>query len=481
MEFSFLFPRVEMGRFPKLGFIAALGLSLAASSGEALEQKLREQLLAIPLTSALGGETTRPASAPNAFSLQAPNAPRKHQRPFSFGNRLFNTNWVEAPASVKSFDGLGPMFNRVSCAGCHTKDGRGEPPANGKGPMDSMLLRISIPGAGEHGAPNPVPGYGDQLSERALNRITPEGLATITYDNVTGTFGDGEAYVLRKPSYQIASASYGPLPPDLMISPRVAPQVIGLGLLEAVPDETLLALADPDDSDGDGISGRANRVWDSVTNKPAIGRFGWKAGQPTLKNQNTGAAAGDIGLTSAIHPSENCPKEQFACLAAINGGTPELTKEFVEKLTLYTASLAVPAQRNSTDTEVRQGGELFRTMGCAACHMPTLKSGMHDLPEVSNQVFHPFTDLLLHDMGEGLADNRPDFEASGSEWRTPPLWGLGLVPVVNGHQFLLHDGRANGFAEAILWHDGEAEAAKEKFRTALKSEREALIAFLQSL
>jgi CxxC motif-containing protein (DUF1111 family) len=481
LEFSFLFPRVEMGRFPKFGFIATLGLSLAASSGEALEQKLRERLLAIPLTSALGGETTRPVSAPNAFSLQAPNAPRKHQRPFSFGNRLFNTNWVEAPASVKSFDGLGPMFNRVSCAGCHTKDGRGEPPANGMGPMDSMLLRISVPGTGEHGAPNPVPGYGDQLSERALNGIAPEGLAAITYEDVTGPYGDGESYVLRKPTYQITNAAYGPLPAGLMISPRVAPQMIGLGLLEAVPDETLLALADPDDTDGDGVSGRVNNVWDNVAKTPAIGRFGWKAGQPTLKNQNTGAAIGDIGLTSSIHPTENCATEQTACLAAFNGGTPELTEEFVEKLTLYTASLAVPAQRNFDNEQVRQGGELFRAMGCAACHMPTLESGAHNLPEVSNQVFHPFTDLLLHDMGDGLADNRPDFAASGSEWRTPPLWGLGLVPVVNNHQFLLHDGRANGFAEAILWHGGEAEAAKEHFRTAPKAEREALIAFLQSL
>jgi CxxC motif-containing protein (DUF1111 family) len=470
-----------MGQFPKIGFIAALGLSLAASSGEALEQKLREQLLAQPFTSQLGGETTRPVSAPNAFSLQAPNAPRRHQRPFSFGNRLFNTNWVQAPASVKSFDGLGPMFNRVSCAGCHTKDGRGEPPANGKGPMNSMLLRISVPGTGEHGAPNPVPGYGDQLSERAIGNLAPEGVAEITYSPVAGQFADGEPYILRKPLYTIANAGYGPLPADVMISPRVAPQVIGLGLLEAVPDETLLALADPDDANGDGISGRVNRVWDSAANTTSIGRFGWKAGQPTLKNQNTGASIGDIGLTSSVHPTENCTMEQTSCAAAINGGSPELTDEFVEKLTLYTASLAVPAQRNANDAKVRQGGDLFRTMGCAGCHMPTLKSGEHNLPEVSNQVFHPFTDLLLHDMGEGLADNRPEFEASGSEWRTPPLWGLGLVPVVNGHGFLLHDGRAHGFAEAVLWHSGEAEAAKEKFRIAPKSERDALIAFLQSL
>jgi CxxC motif-containing protein (DUF1111 family) len=470
-----------MGRFHGYGFIAALGLSFAATNGEALEQTVREQLLSIPLSPALGGETTRPLSAQDAFSFEAPNAPRKHQRPFSFGNRLFNTNWVEAPASVKSFDGLGPMFNRVSCSGCHTKDGRGQPPASNKGPMDSLLLRISLPGSGSHGAPNPVPGYGDQLSERALNGIAPEGMATVTYETIKGQYGDGEAYALRKPSYTIREAAYGPLPYSLMISPRVAPQVIGLGLLEAVADETLLALADPDDADGDGISGRVNRVWDSAADKTAFGRFGWKAGQPSLLNQNAAAAIGDIGLTTSVHPAENCAAGQAACNATINGGAPELPDEFLEKLTLYTASLAVPEQRNADALDVREGEELFRTLGCASCHMPTLKSGKHRLPENSHQLFHPFTDLLLHDMGEGLADNRPEFEASGSEWRTPPLWGLGLVPVVKGHEFLLHDGRANGFAEAILWHGGEAEAAKEKFRTAPKAGRDALIAFLKSL
>lgn len=470
-----------MRQFPGYGFLFALGLSLAATSGEALEQGLREQLLAIPVSPALGGETTRPLSAPDAFSFEAPNAPREHQRMFSFGNRLFNTNWVAAPASVKSFDGLGPMFNRVSCAGCHTKDGRGEPPESGKGPMDSLLLRISIPGTGEHGGPKPVPGYGDQLSERALGGIAPEGLAAVTYEAVQGQYGDGEPYVLRKPRYQITNAAYGSLPDDMMISPRVAPQVIGLGLLEAVPDETLLALADPGDADGDGVSGRVNRVWDSAAQKPAIGRFGWKAGQPTLQNQNAGAAIGDIGLTTSIHPSENCAGGQTGCLAAINGGAPELSDEFLQKLTLYTASLAVPAQRNAGEAAVQEGGKLFRAMGCAACHMPALKSGARELPEVSNQIFHPFTDLLLHDMGEGLADNRPEFEASGSEWRTPPLWGLGLVPTVNGHRYLLHDGRADGFAAAILWHGGEAEPAKEKFRAAPKEQRDALVAFLNSL
>jgi CxxC motif-containing protein (DUF1111 family) len=461
--------------------ITLTGLSLAALAGESLTPTHRDELLSIPLTEKLGGETTRPLVAPNAFSFQAANSPRRHQRPFSFGNRLFNTNWVEAPASVKSFDGLGPLFNRVSCAGCHTKDGRGQPPQSGKGPMDSMLMRISIPGADEHGGPKPVPGYGGQLSERAIGGAAPEGIAKIAYEEVPGKYGDGVTYSLRKPAYRIVETAYGPLPSDVMISPRVAPHVIGLGLLEAVPEGTLETLADPDDKDGDGISGRVNRVWDTAKQQPAIGRFGWKAGQPDLLNQNAGAAIGDIGLTSWVHPSENCTEAQPVCISAVKGDAADLSDEFLQKLTLYTATLAVPAQRNANDPQVKRGAELFSAMSCASCHMPTLKSGEYEHRELSHQIFHPFTDLLLHDMGQGLADNRPEFEASGSEWRTPPLWGLGLVETVNGHTNLLHDGRARGFAEAILWHGGEAEAAKEAFRTAPKDAREALIAFLRSL
>jgi CxxC motif-containing protein (DUF1111 family) len=442
---------------------------------------VRDYLLALPDSDKLGGQTSRLLDTPDAFSFQAANAPREHQRPFSFGNRLFNTNWVEAPASVKSFDGLGPLFNRVSCSGCHTKDGRGQPPESGQGPMDSMLLRISIPGVGPHGGPKPVPNYGDQLNERGITDVEGEGLASVVYDKTTGQFADGESYTLRKPAYAINKLAYGALPEDVMISPRVAPQMIGLGLLEAVPVEILQALADPDDRDTDGVSGRLNKVWDSVRGQPAIGRFGWKASQPDLLNQNAAAANGDIGLSSGVHPDENCTENQLACAAASTGGSPELKDEFLEKLTLYTASLAVPAQRNSVDAQVVQGAERFREFGCAACHMPTLKSGPHPLFEIANQVFHPYTDLLLHDMGEGLADNRPDFAATGKEWRTPPLWGLGLLPQVNGHQLLLHDGRARGFSEAILWHGGEATSSRENYRDATKTERDALLAFLNSL
>ncbi len=464
------------------GLLVALALSgLAVVQGRTQDTHLRDHLLAIPLTVNSGGDTTRPVETPDAFSFEAANAPREHQRMFSFGNRLFNTNWVEAPASVKSFDGLGPLYNRVSCSGCHTKDGRGQPPEAGQGPMDSMLLRISIPGAGPHGGPNPVSNYGDQLSERGINGVQPEGHALVSFTENPGHYADGESYSLRVPRYQITDPGYGPFPNDLLISPRVAPQMIGLGLLEAVPDATLLALADPYDTDGDGISGRVNAVWDTARGQIAMGRFGWKAGQPSLLNQNAAAANGDIGLTTGLRPKENCESRQSTCNASVSDGSPELSDEFLAKLTLYTASLAVPAQRNADDAQVVAGAKVFRALGCAGCHMPTLESGSHVLPEIANQVFHPYTDLLLHDMGEGLADHRPEFVASGSEWRTPPLWGLGLVPLVNGHRFLLHDGRARGFAEAILWHNGEAETAREAFRTANKRDRDALVAFLRSL
>jgi CxxC motif-containing protein (DUF1111 family) len=456
--------------------------SLAALGSEAEVLPLREVLLAIPVTPLLGGDGTRPLANEDAFTFQTPNSPKRHQRPFSFGNRLFNTNWVEAPGSVKAFDGLGPMFNRVSCSGCHTKDGRGRPPENSQESMDSMLLRISIPGKGPNGGVMPHPTYGDQISERAILHVEPEGRAEISYAELPGTYGDGEKFSLRQPRYAISDLKYGDLGNDIMISPRVAPAMIGLGLLQSVPDETLFALADPDDADGDGISGRPNEVWDSLAGKKSLGRFGWKANQPNLRQQNAGAAAGDIGIATSMADGQNCTAAQPDCAKAINGGAPEMSDEFLDKLTLYTMTIAVPAQRKANDPAVKRGETLFRTMGCASCHMPTLQTkSVEYFPELANQTFHPFTDLLLHDMGEGLADNRPDFEATGREWRTPPLWGLGLIPIINKHDLLLHDGRARGVAEAILWHGGEAEKSREAFRNAAKSERDALIAFLNSL
>jgi CxxC motif-containing protein (DUF1111 family) len=460
----------------------ATGLTLTGLLSAAELPSLRQTLLDAPQTSALGGDTTRVVESRDAFSFLAANAPVEHQRPFSFGNRLFNTNWTEAPGSVKSFDGLGPMFNRVSCAGCHTKDGRAAAPVESKCPSDGFLLRVSLPGTSAVGGPLPHPVYGDQISERATGKIAPEACVKVSYAARVGQYGDGSPYHLRVPTYTIADVAYGTLSQDIMMSPRVAPTVIGLGLLQAVDAIDLSQLADPLDADGDGISGRANMVFDATTKHSVPGRFGWKANQPNLRQQNAGAANGDMGLTTSLFATQNCTLGQADCAAAIAGGEPEISDEFLRKLTLYTMTLAVPAQRNSESADVRHGAKLFREFGCAACHMPTLKTRMVDgFPELSSQTIHPFTDLLLHDMGTELADGRPDFEATGSEWRTAPLWGVGLYPVVNGHNDLLHDGRARGMDEAILWHGGEGEASREAFRLAPKPDREALVAFLNSL
>jgi CxxC motif-containing protein (DUF1111 family) len=445
---------------------AVLGFSTGASA-QALGDKL-------------GGDTSRIAFGKSAFALPAPNLDRDQTRDFFFGNRLFNTNWVQAGSTTESFDGLGPLFNRVSCSGCHVRDGRGRPPEPGQ-PMESMLVRVSVPGKSERGGPKPHPVYGDQMQDRSIPTVPAEARVVLTWEELGGRYGDGTPYTLRRPRVSFTDLGYGPTGDDLLTSPRVAPAMIGLGLLEAVPEDAVLALADPDDRNKDGISGRPNRVWSSMAQKTVLGRFGWKANAPSLREQAAGAAAGDIGITSPVVGHDACTDAQTVCKSAPSGGAPEMSEEFLSKLTLYSRSLAVPNRRKVDDPAVQSGEKLFASAGCAACHVPTLKSGEHELAALSQQTFHPFTDLLLHDMGEGLADGRPDFEADGREWRTPPLWGLGLIHDVNDHELLLHDGRARGPEEAILWHGGEAEDARERFRQMPRADREALIAFLRSL
>lgn len=433
------------------------------------------------LSPRLGGATSRPVANDKAFTLPLANLPKEQLRAFFFGNRLFNTNWTQAPGSVRAFDGLGPVFNRVSCSGCHTRDGRGRPPAQSGDPMLSMLVRLSVPGTDAHGGPKPHPVYGDQLNDRAIHGVEPEGKARITYDEVAGGYADGSSYALARPRYRIEALTFGALGTDVMLSPRVAPQMIGLGLLEAIPEAAILAKADPDDRDGDGISGRANMVWDHAAGGTALGRFGWKANQPSLRQQAAGAALGDIGLTSPLFPRANCGAAQTACAAAITGGEPELSSTFLDRLELYSQALAVPEQRHPEDARVIQGFALFKTARCDACHTPTQATGEHPLAALNQQTIHPFTDLLLHDMGPALADGRADFLADGQEWRTPPLWGIGLIETVNGHTRFLHDGRARNLEEAILWHGGEAESSRDAFRAMTRAEREALLAFLDSL
>lgn len=437
-----------------------------------------------------GGETTATNVTRNAFSFSARNLSREERRRFELGDSFFEQNWVEAPASTEARDGLGPTFNAQSCSSCHALDGRGRPPFSDDDPERGLLLRLSLPEefrdlyapgslAAPRGGPVPDPVYGGQLQDRAIHRVEPEGRMVITYVEIQGVYADGTTYTLLKPTYEIGDPAFGPPHEELLISARVAPSVFGVGLLEAIPVETLELLADPDDEDGDGISGRIHMIWNPETGQFDVGRFGWKASVPSVRRQSANAFLGDIGITSSIHAEQNCPEAQSACREAISGGAPEVAEDRFNAVVFYSQTLAVPAARGyRTRTD---GAELFFAAGCHRCHVPKIATGEHEIEALSGQVILPYTDLLLHDMGPELADNRPVHDASGSEWRTAPLWGIGLIPAVNGHDRLLHDGRARGVAEAILWHGGEAEASREAFRNMSAEDRQALIDFINSL
>lgn len=428
----------------------------------------------------LGGATTRAATGQTAFSFPAPTLDDSERRTFEVGDSFFTQNWVIAPASTDARDGLGPLFNAQACSSCHLRDGRGLPGPTG-GDAVGLLLRLSVPGTNEHGGPLGDPVYGDQLQDHGIPGVAAEGSFTIVHEELPGSFADGTPYTLRAPTYEITDLAYGDLPADLMVSPRLAPQMIGMGLLEAIPEADLLALTDPDDEDEDGISGRANQVWNPATQQTELGRFGWKANAPTVAVQAAGAFNGDVGVTSAAFITESCSKAQADCSAAPDGGEPEITGERMASVTFYSRTLAVPAMRNAEQNDVADGAKAFEKLGCSSCHTPTHTTGTDQVAALSQQAIHPYTDLLLHDMGTGLADGRPDFLADGNEWRTPPLWGLGLIDDVNGQRFLLHDGRARTVEEAVLWHGGEAEASKEAFRTAAIGLRNDLLAFLEAL
>lgn len=431
-----------------------------------------------------GGATTVFQDGQNAFSLPLANISRENRRAHVIGNSFFNKNWVIAPASTTARDGLGPLFNARSCSECHLRDGRGAPPQGDEPPV-GLLFRLSVSGTGAHGAPLPHPDFGHQLGVRAIPGLEPEGRVKIRYEEIPGTFADGTPYSLRRPTYEILTgASSLPSGEDILISPRVALPVFGLGLLEAVPEESILALADPQDLDGDGISGRPNRVWNAESGSVELGRFGWKANQPDLRQQTASAFHGDIGITSSIHPEQALTARQWAALSGVYlDPEPELDEKTLDRVVVYQQTLAPPGRRMIDDPKVIQGKALFAKANCTACHLPEMKTGaeVSGIPELANQTIRAYTDLLLHDMGPELADGRPDFEASGSEWRTPPLWGIGLTEAVNGHTFFLHDGRARNLEEAILWHGGEAESAREIYRGFSAEERAAVLAFLESL
>ncbi|MCX2899396.1 di-heme oxidoredictase family protein [Pseudomonas mandelii] len=439
-----------------------------------------------------GGSATVRKTDQNAFSLPSANLAPSRRVDFSVGNSFFRNPWVIAPSTTTARDGLGPLFNTNACQNCHIKDGRGHPPTPDAANAVSMLVRLSIPDAPgyakviEHLGVVPEPVYGGQFQDMSVPGVVPEGKVRVDYTPVPVRFKDGTEIELRKPSLQISQLGYGPMHPDTRFSARVAPPMIGLGLLEAIPDSAILANAEAQAKDNRGISGRPNRVWDDAQQKAVLGRFGWKAGQPNLNQQNVHAFSADMGLTTSLRPIDDCTDAQTACKQAPNGnganGEPEVSDNILRLVLFYSRNLAVPARRDVNAPEVLAGKSLFFQAGCQSCHTPKYTTATTAAePELANQVIRPYSDLLLHDMGEGLADNRTEFQASGREWRTAPLWGIGLTQAVSGHTQFLHDGRARNLLEAVLWHGGEAQAAQQQVLSFNAEQRAALLAFLNSL
>lgn len=422
-----------------------------------------------------GGETTIFESGLFSFDNPAPNLNASNLETHLSGDAEFEQAFVTAPAPINS--GLGAQFNNTSCIACHPKDGRAPFPQN-LNSVTGFFLRVSIPGTDPHGGPNPAPGFGGQLAQNAIFGITPEVQFHVSYTDYPITFADGTVVTLQRPTYSISDA-YIPMPSNAMFSPRLAPPVYGLGLLEAITEADLLLKEDVADTDNDGISGKANYVWNPETESMAIGRFGWKGGAPTVMTQSAGAYNNDMGITSPLFPIESS-------FGQTNGDNlnddPEISQQTIDDVAFYCRTLAVPAARNLDDPEVARGFELFESAKCTACHTPKHITGnFSGIPAISNQTIYPYTDMLLHDMGDDLADNRPEFLADGNEWKTRPLWGIGLTGIVNGHTNFLHDGRARNIEEAILWHGGEAENAKQFYINLNKNEREALLAFINSI
>ncbi|MCQ0970270.1 thiol oxidoreductase [Paracoccus sp. TK19116] len=443
-----------------------------------------------------GAASTRFIDSADAFSQFSANLDVARELDFKVGNGLFRKLWVGAPSSTKGSDGLGPLYNARACQNCHIKDGRGHPPDERGTRSESAFLRLSIPGGADQPLipdyipTQPDPIYGGQLQDLALAGYAAEGRMEVAWHEESVALADGTRVSLRRPIYALADPAFGAPHPDLMVSPRVASQMIGLGLLEAIPLADILTLADPEDADGDGISGRPNIVWSEEYDRPMLGRFGWKAGAPTILHQSASAFSGDMGLSNPVFrdPSGECTEAEAACRQAPAGQEEgirdglEVDAESLDLVAFYSRNLAVPERRDADDPQILEGKRIAYDIGCTACHNPKFVTHrLSDRPEQSFQLIWPHTDMLLHDMGEGLADGRPESRATGREWRTAPLWGISLNGQVTGTETYLHDGRARSLIEAILWHGGEAQASRDAVVSLPKQDREALIAWLESL
>ncbi|MCV3736519.1 c-type cytochrome [Rhizobium sp. TRM96647] len=444
-----------------------------------------------------GAATSTAAVNADSFSHFSENLTFQQEEGFKLGNALFRKVWVSSPSSTQASDGLGPLFNSRACQNCHLKDGRGHPPQAGDD-TSTTFLRLARPPANEAeqerldalAVPNfPDPVYGGQLQDFAVPGLAAEGRMRVEWSEEPVRLAGGETVFLRRPRYSVGELAYGAMDPGTTISPRMTPPMIGLGLVEAIHEADIMALADPEDADGDGISGKAALVRDPETGRLALGRFGWKAQNATVRRQTAEAFANDIGISNPLAPASHgdCTAAQTACLVMPDGvqkrlGDTEAPDPVLDLVTFYAENLAVPARRKASFKETLAGKKLFYGTGCTACHTPKFVTRRDARDKAQSfQLIWPYSDFLLHDMGEGLADGQPVGLADGREWRTPPLWGIGLTETVSGHTFFLHDGRARNLTEAILWHGGEAQAARDRFSDLEAADRAALLTFLESL
>lgn len=423
---------------------------------------------------AAGGDTTVTARAAGAFSEPAANLTDEQVTLFLVGDRFFTDPWSPAGAGTDDQDGLGPTFLSASCAGCHPSDGRGSPPDIAG--SEPILRFVDSAGSAVR-----LEAYGSQIQGHAVSGVEAEATIRVTWEYIEGAYRDGATYQLRAPSVAIVDQQFGDVTGATATGVRIGPPLIGLGLLEAIDADDIVAGADPEDTNDDGISGRVSRVTDRKTGTGTIGRFGLKANLGSIAEQASMAYLLDLGITTPALAEENCPAPQVACSESPSGGTPEISADRLAAVVFYLQTLAVPARPDISRDSVVAGEALFVDLGCAVCHRPKWTTGTHEVDAVSHQTIYPYTDLLLHDMGEGLSDGRADGSASATEWRTPPLWGLGFTKAVNPDAGFLHDGRARSIEEAVLWHSGEAEESKIGFLSLHKAQREQLIHFLKSL
>nr|WP_320125313.1 di-heme oxidoredictase family protein [uncultured Shewanella sp.] len=530
-------------------FIGCLQLSACGGSGDAqdVDTPIPEPIVYPEYTdiTASGGATTTfdAGNSGHGFSTPSVNLTATELALHMAGDKFFETSFTTAPnAEHPELDGLGPVFNNANCNACHQRDGRNSTPQVSTGQTRVKLgsdagifLRISkaandacIKGdvSNDYCAPIPVPDFGGQLFHRGVlqarsdwqqNQFIGQADVYLSYETKSVTYPDGTEVLLKQPLFEVENPYDAPgetkqspnltsnlLQDDVLMGWRNGMPVFGLGLLEAIAAVDILQHVDENDANHDGISGRANYVFDAVkaqTGDPepvSLGRFGWKANTPSVRVQSLGALRGDIGITNPLFPDESIKgtalhdayltRTGFIDTGADENGAPEVGAEFSDAVVFYAETLAVPARRNVAQPNVREGARLFTQLNCTACHVPSYTTktsgdigGLAMSDSLKGQKIYPFTDLLLHDMGEGLADGRPDFLASGSEWRTRPLWGIGLTQTVNPQAGFLHDGRAATLEEAILWHGGEAEKSQIAFMNLSKNEREQVIAFLMSL